>query len=449
MKKVLLLSTLASLVLASDSFLSALDADHTYERKKPKSQGIETTYGWLVLGDFRAGYLRYDYSNPPPAEDTINKGHTDSKGFYITPKLSIMSPKYSGFSFKATVAGATDFGLNDEKYEARNFVFDPDERKSFILLQELYLSYETKKHKLLLGREELATPMIDTDDWYMLANSFEVAYYAYTGKEKFVFAGGYFYKMAGVWDSGANGTEFHTMAEASFVDAADKKRASNGGIPTVALLYNDNKHHNLQLWNYYAIDLYNTFFAQYDYTDENDYFSYDVGFQIIDFQEVGELKKHNTTNINYTLYSARFDGNFHNGLNFATGIAKYTDGEGQGATLGAWGGYPYFANGMIFHFFEAGSLQNAASYKLQGGYDLTHIGLKHSAVFYRFTYFDLDPHYSLSSLGEPQEKMALQGVRYSYSNPKNGGYLTVTYEHVDLDFEPTTYALRVIGGVKF
>ena len=58
---------------------------------------------------------------------------------------------------------------------------------------------------------------------------------------------------------------------------------------------------------------------------------------------------------------------FNNGFSIASGATKYTDGDGQGATLGAWGGYPSFTNGLIYHFFEAGSLRNAEVYKIAGG----------------------------------------------------------------------------------
>lgn len=112
--------------------------------------------------------------------------------------------------------------------------------------------------------------------------------------------------------------------------------------------------------------------------------------------ETGELADHDTTNIDYWIFSARFDGSFTNGIGFATGVPKYTDREGQGATLGAWGGYPYFVNGMIFHFFETGSLQNRASYKLQGSYDVS-----------------------------------------------------AKYERHETDGEATAYVLRLIGGFRF
>jgi len=445
---ILLLSACLSTLYASSSLKSSLEANHTYEKKKPASQGIDIGNGWLVLGDMRAGWLDYDYSNPAPTNPNINKGHTDSQGFYVMPKLSIMSPKYNGISGKATIVGATDFGLNNHDDESRNFVFDGNDNESFVLLQEAYITYEKDGHKFLIGREELSTPMVDTDDWYMLANSFELAYYAYTDIQNVVLAGGYFYKMSGVWDSGANGTEFHSMSDASFVDEDDKKNANDSGIITLTFQYDDSKNNNLQVWNYYATDLYNTLFIQYDWTDDLDSFSYDFGLQLIDFQEVGKLKTNNNTKIDYSIYSARFDMKFTNGFDIATGISKYTNGEGQDATLGAWGGYPYFANGMIFHFFEAGSLQNALSTKLQLGFDLAKIGLENTWIGYRHTEFYLDSDYSLSSNGFKQDKMLLDGVRLTYSED-SGIYFTGTYEHVNLDNEPSTYALRLIGGYKF
>jgi len=417
------------------------------------AQGVEIVDGWQFLGDIRAGWVQYDYQNAPlqdgsATDPSTNLGHIDSNGAYLIPKLSIISPKDSRIGAKVTLAGATDFGLNDEIDEKRNFVFDPNEKESFIILQEAYLSYKDSQHKLLIGREELTTPMVDSDDWYMLANSFELAYYTNNSLENVTFNLGYFSKMSGVWDSGANGTEFHDIADASFVSAADKTRAGNSGITFGAFEYNDKKNHNLQVWNYFAQNLYNTLFTQYDYTNSIGGFSYDAGVQFMNFQGVGELADHDDTTIDYSIYSARFNGNFDFGLDFATGLAKYTDGEGQGATLGAFGGYPYFANGMIFHFFEAGSLQNASSYKAQIGYNLAKLGLKDTWIGYRYTMFDLDPEYSQNASGDAQEAMALNGIRVSYGSAV-GAYFTGTYERVDLDEEPNTFSLRLIGGYKF
>jgi len=458
MKKVAyLLIGVSTVLFAAQKIDHTLSQDHTYEKHlSPKSYELE---GWNIFGDVRAGWVEYDYDNPPKGIDgddniiaknpNTNRGHIDSHGFYVIPKLSIRSPYFYNFMFQITGVGVTDFGINDEKYESRNFVFDPNKREPYAILQEAFLHYGTHNNRILVGREELTTPMIDADDWYMLADSFELARYSNKQLENITFNLGYFYKMAGPWDSGADGTEFHSMSDASFIDSYDKKRIGNKGVYFGSFLYNDEKHHNLQVWEYYAQDMYNTLFLQYDYTNKIGSMNYDAGVQIIDFVGVGKLEdSESKTHIDYTLYSARFDGDFQNGINFATGVSKYTDGDGQGATLGAWGGYPYFANGMIFHFFEAGSLRNAASYKAQVGYDFGKLGIKSLWLGYRLTYFDLDSKYSHDLDDNKQNKMILNGIRLSYGS-KRGVYFTGTYENVDLDEEPNSFSLRLIGGYKF
>lgn len=400
---------------------------------------------FTLSGDQRIGWVSYDYGNPNGVS-TINKGHKDSEGFYVVPKLSLQTPEFYGFNAKFTVAGATDFGINNHDRESRNFVFDPIENKSFAILQEIYLEYAIEAHNAMLGRNEIITPMIDFDDWYMLGNSFEIARYTNNSFTNTKLHLGYFNKMAGVWDSGANGTEFHKMSDASFVPQANKNAADGKGVHYIAAEYNSEKHHG-QIWEYYAQDLYNMIFAQYNLTTGNKEYSYDLGLQYINWSQVGKLKT-SATEIDYSLYSIKYDGNLDNGFSFATGLSKYSDGAGQGYTLGAWGGYPYFANGMIFHFFEAGSLRNAASYKIQGGYDLSKTGLNNAVIKLRLTFYDLDPSHSTASNGLPQEYMKMAGIQFAYNFAKTG-YFTGTIEQHNTDEEQPVTAIRLIGGFKF
>jgi len=422
---------------------------HEYEPVQPseKREGINLGKGWILTGDERAGYVNYRYSNSPqnPNPD-LNRGHLDSKGLFLIPKLSITSPKYNGFYGKITGAAVTDLGINDPLYNSQTLGFGAS-GEPYAILQEAYLSYAQDGHKLLVGAEELTTPMIDADDWYLLSNSFQVAYYANKQFENIMFAGGYFYKMAGPWDSGADGATYHSMSDASFVDERDKENAGDSGVIAGVFQYSDDTH-NIQIWEYYATDLYNTLLIQYDYTQKLDVISYDASVQFINFKEVGALADNDYTQIDYSIFSLRFDGKFNNGIDIATGATFFSDGEGSEATLGAWGGYPFFANGMIFHFFEAGSLRNANSYKVQLGYDFSGMGLEGLWTGVRLTYFDLDPVYSQTVTGLPQNKMSMVGLKVSYQD-KTGFYLTAAYENVDLDNEPSISAFRLIGGYKF
>ena len=411
------------------------------------SQGVRAydINGFTFSGDVRTGWVQYDYNNPDGDPD-INKGHKDSRGWYLVPKISLATPVYNGFSGKITGAGATDFGLNDPERETRNFVFDPVELKSFAILQELYIQWENEQNKVLIGRKEYVTPMIEADDYYMLANSFTMGVYENRFLANTDIRAGYFAEMAGVWDSGDNGTEFHSMSDASFVPQVNKDEADDTGVYFAAVDYNNDVHH-AQLWNYYADELYNILFAQYDFIKGDDDFNYDIGAQFIDFQEVGKLKD-SDTEIDYSIYSLRYNAGWGNGVSLATGAAKYTDGPGPNDTLGAWGGYPYFANGMIYHFFEAGSLRNAESYKVQVGYDFKLQSPDKLGVYLRHTHYELDPDYSIASDGEGQNKMTMTGLQVKYKFLR-GGYFTGTYEQHHIDDEPRTWALRLIGGFTF
>ena len=445
-----LLPVVGTALNAAESLVPSdvVEDDHAYEtvsHTDQKKDGYILGDGWKVTGDLRAGYVTYDYSNDPKNfNKDINKGHKDSRGFYVIPKVSITSPDFNGFSFKITGGGVTDFGINDELYESRTFAFG--DGTSYAILQEAYVKYENGGHTFLAGNYELSTPMVDADDWYLFANTFQGAYYKNTTIENIMFAGGYIYKMAGVWDGGANNPHrFHSIADQSYVDQRDKDNAGDAGMWAGVFQYTKDEH-NLQLWDYYAVDLYNTFFGQYDYSGKFEGGSYDAGAQFINFKDVGGNKY---TPIDYSIFSLRLDGKFDNGFDFSTGAAFYTDGPGAGATLGSWGGYPYLANGMIFHFFEAGDMRNVNSYKVQLGYDLSKSVTDGLWVGARFTYFDLDPTYSKSSLnGLGQDSQKNYGLRVSYNHP-DGYYFTGTYEYVDLDQQPEISALRLIGGYKF
>jgi len=103
---------------------------------------------------------------------------------------------------------------------------------------------------------------------------------------------------------------------------------------------------------------------------------------------------------------------------------------------------------MIFHFFEAGNLRNASSYKVQGGYDLSKVGVDNTVIKLRYTFFDLDPTHSISSNNIPQDQMELIGLQISYNFMKSG-YFNATFERHNIEKENPTDAIRLIGGYRF
>ena len=401
---------------------------------------------WKIFGDLRVGYVQYNYDNPLPKSSLINKGNTDSQGTYIIPKLSLTTPVYSNFKAKVTLAGATDFGINDSKDESKNFVFDGGENQSFALLQEFFISYSDKSHNFTIGRQELVTPLVEADDYYFLANSFDAINYINSSVDNFTFHLGYFYQMAGVWDSGANGTQFHSMSDSSFVAQEDKDNADDTGIMYGAVEYK-NENHKLKIWEYYIPDLYNIFLTEYNFSNKGEGFSYNSGIQFVNYKEVGELASNNYTNIDYSIFSAKFDGSFSNGISFGTAATKYTNGAGTSETLGTFGGFPSYTYGYAHSYFTMGSMRNSKIFQAKIGYDLQKIGLNGIKIEYKCNYYNLDSQYSRTASDKMQGKMRLNGIKLSYNN--NGAYFKAIYELQRLDNEPNSSSVRLIGGYRF
>lgn len=150
----------------------------------------------------------------------ISLGQKDSQSYYFVPQLSITSPPWAGFSVKLTRDEATDFGLNKPAKESSYFVFNNADLESFTILQEAYLAFDS-------------------------GDSSEIASYTNRSVTDLMLTSGYLHKLAGVWDSGANSTEFQPMSDASYMAAEDKKCADESSVFYLGAQYN-NETHNAQ-----------------------------------------------------------------------------------------------------------------------------------------------------------------------------------------------------------
>jgi len=446
MIKINKLSLIASVVIGLSSS-SLLAVDNKMPAGAEETHWNEFGDGWSFNGDIRAGYVNYDYQND-----------NNSEGFYTTPRLSITTPEVAGFSAKVMGGFATDFGINNEDRQSKNFVFNAPDPKSFAILQEAYIKYSAQGHEAKIGREEIDTPMISHDNYYLaIPDSFEVAHYTNTMFDNMMFTAGYVHKMAGVWDSAAGsgsttegqdgGTDFYSMSEASFVSRADKTAADDEGAAYLGFVF-DNKEHKAQVWGYTFMELYNVLFAQYNFSHKIDGFSYDLGLQYIDFQETGELESNNFSTIDHNIASVKFAGAFDNGVDFNLAAMKFSDGEGQGSTIAAFGGYPFFAMGNIVHWFNAGSFQNAANYQVDVGYDFSKVGVEGLHMDLKHVYTALDSDYSFASTGEGQDYQKTYDLAMNYSGD-SGAYVTLQYQLAQIDHEEDITAFRLFGGYKF
>ncbi|HOI83336.1 MAG TPA: OprD family outer membrane porin [Campylobacterales bacterium] len=394
--------------------------------------------GYDFFGEIRGGYVNYYYGNEI----------TDTTAFAAVGKVGVQTKKYDGLYARVMGAGVSDFGISDLNKQQKSNIFkreDDGSRSNFAILQELYVGYANGKNELKIGRNEFDSPMIGKDDYYMLANSFESISLSSKHFRDIDLNVGYLHKMAGVWDSRSDGSNFRSMSDASMTTAVNKGEADNSGIYYAGVSYRHG-HHKLSIWDYYAKELYNTLYIQYDYTDRAGIFEYTAGVQAIDFREVGKLSK-SQTNINTGVYAAQVDAKADNGLLLNASVTKFGVGDGEQYVLGAWGGYAYYTKGFIFHFHEQNSFRNALGYKLQAGYDFSKIGAGGLSLNLRYTNFLLDGKYSVYNT-HAQNYLRFYGAQIRYAFMR-GGYLAATYEKGELEHVRDFNGFRLIGGYKF
>jgi len=420
-------------------------------------QGIDIGNEWIVSGDMRAASVMYDYQNPDD-DSLINRGKKDSEGYYFVPKLSLKTPKFYNITLKVTGAAVTDFGINDPEKEYHNYGFG-ESGKSYAILQELFLEYYSENHHILVGRNEIYTPLIEHDDYYILANSFEVALYEYRPVKELILSAGYFFKMAGNWDAGDNGEEFVSMSKGSYVSSDAKDAAGDTGIGFASLNYKNDNHH-FQIWDYYAKYLYNSIFTQYEYTLNTPSSKYKFGIQYLRFDGISRLKDvnneklangdvkngENIENISNSTYAIKVKGTYNNGLGFNIGVGGFSDSYGFKETLGSWGGYPFYMGCS----FEAGNLRNSIAYKYEGIYNFKNLGKNKLRFKARYLHFALDSKYSKTARGKgvPQDYMDQYRVVLDYKYA-DSWYFNGDLRIYQVDNEPDITSVRLIGGYKF
>ena len=102
---------------------------------------------------------------------------------------------------------------------------------------------------IAFGRFELETPLISSDDYFALSNSFEGVHVDIKEIDNYNFRLGFISKMAGAWDSAYDGSAFESMTKQawahrgdtgseSYYNLVDDFGVDNAGMGYVALSLN-------------------------------------------------------------------------------------------------------------------------------------------------------------------------------------------------------------------
>lgn len=404
--------------------------------------------------DLRSVYINNDYKT----------GFDDAEAFATSAKLKYKHKMFHGLVGGIAFGTVQDLGILNNNAKKRNmaYIFDKN-NESFSLLHQLYLKYSHSKSFVELGRFELETPLISSDDYFVLSNTFEGIHFEIKEFKDYNLKAGYISKMSGAWDSRYDGASFNSMSKQAWAHRADYGKetyyqlvgngtspkglgAKDAGLGYLGLEYKKDAL-KVQLYDYVLFDSYNSLFAQVDYTIKLNKKDLLLAGQYIQYDAIGALKKNPDALVDYATYSAKAQLSTKD---WSVKLA-YT-GVTDTASIhffGSHGAYPQFASGMMVSYFE-GSLRDTNIYSLTPSINLTN--KKHSFnLTTLYAYYDLNENYTKGGIiGDKirgDSYMHAYGVSANYTYDKKLSWTLKLAQRV-LEHGDKSVLFRTVLGYK-
>ena len=373
--------------------------------------------------DMRAIYMNNDY----------DRGFDDAEAFVTSVKLKYEQILLDNLTAGIAFSTVSDLGLLNNDLSKRNmaYIFDKNNR-NFSILHQIYLQYNHSKSFIKIGRFELETPLVSSGDFYVLSNTFEGIHLDIKEIENYNLRAGYLSKMSGSWDSRYDGGSFNSMTKQAWAHRADNGKefyyqlvgngsspvglnVKNAGLGYVGIAY-EKESLKLQFYDHVLFDTYNSLFAQVDYTLNVDGEKLLLAGQYIKYDGIGALKNNQNPDavVDYATYSAKGELSMKD-VTLSLAYTGLTD-TASIHFLGAHGGFPQFASGMMVSYFET-SLRDADLYSLTSSYDF---GTKQHAfnITALYAYYDLNSDYTKNGIiGD-----SIQGDEYLHAYGISGKY---------------------------
>ena len=353
--------------------------------------------------DVRAVYMNNDY----------DRGFDAAEAFAVSAKIKYEQDMIDSLTAGIAFGSVQDLGILNDDITKRNmaYIFDKN-NETFSILHQIFLKYTYSKSLIEVGRFELETPLVSSDDYYVLSNTFEGIHFDIKEIENYNFRLGYLSQMSGAWDSRYDGGTFNSMTKQAWAHRADNGKevyyqlVGDGtsplglGVKDTGLGYAGIEYEKealkLQFYDHILLDTYNSIFAQVDYKWNLDDKKLLLAGQYIQYDGIGALKNNPNPDavVDYATYSAKGELSIKN-LSVKLAYTGVTD-TGSIHFFGAHGGFPQFASGMMVSYFET-SLRDANLYSLTSSYNF---GTKQHAfnLTALYAYYDLNSNYTKNGI---------------------------------------------------
>ncbi|MFC1825890.1 OprD family outer membrane porin [Thermodesulfobacteriota bacterium] len=222
-----------------------------------------------ISGEFRSYFFQRDFDG----------GTTDQEDFAIGGRLHLETGSISGISAGVSFYTSQGMGLNDENKRVYNLLAKDEngKHKSYTALGELYFLGDFGKTTVKVGRHEMRTPWVHLYDIRITPQSFEAVVLRNKSVPDLEIVAGHVTKIKKRTD-----TTFMYMSKAA--GAAQKEPVTLGGIT-----YSGIKGLRLQLWDYYAHEMWNDIYLRADFNRKiNDNLSLFGNARYLDRRDVGD-----------------------------------------------------------------------------------------------------------------------------------------------------------------
>jgi len=296
------MTTLSLTVL---SLLSCASADTIEEALKGGEAG----------GQIRLGYIMQNNTAGAP----------DTRGAAIGGQVRYETGSWNGASLG--IAGYVSQNIQplSGSGDKQNPDFFGSDGDSFAYVGEAYVQYVRDTLSVRLGRQQIDTPLADTDDIRMLPNTFEALIGTYTGIDKLTLAGGYVTRWAG-FDSGDDISGFKRLG------GPDSR-----GTAVAGAIYEGVENLSLQGWFYGIDEVADALYADAAYVIAlGEKMGLEIGVQSAYFDESSD------SGVDGAVVggSAAFD---FKALTFSAAVNAARNDSGKAVSIG-FGGGPYLTS---------------------------------------------------------------------------------------------------------
>lgn len=296
-----------------------------------------------VSGQIRAAYVNQDNALDP-----------DTYGSSIGGQLKYETGAWNDFKFgiAAYISQKLPFATGDRE-KANNDLF-ANNADSYVYLGEAYADYSIHDFSLRIGRQQIDTPLADTDDIRMHPNTFEAAIATYKGFEGTTIVGGVVKRFAG-YDSGNDISEFKKL------DGLDSRGAAIAGIINESV-----ENLAVQGWVYSIDNMANILYTDAVYTVP---LSETTGLEFAG--QFGHFNEEQNSGIDGNVYGV---GTSFNIDMLTVGVAynKATN-DGTKAIVNGFGGGPYYTS---MEEMTIDGLEDARAYQINTQLDMSDAGIE-------------------------------------------------------------------------